>query len=194
MLGTDHIHAVWSAFSDLRDFGHFLDAALDVNLGYSILLRLGNFSGKRIGAWVDREKLRVIPAMAETDSFDEAKFTSMLESVEKIFKRVIRIFNVFSISWAILAAIAIMIVLAITPYCSGCAIPGGLALRWEVFVAGATPVGLSVFIILHTCALYMMRKHSKECDVLIKYSRKTQQNKIKEIHAALQAKLAQARG
>jgi hypothetical protein len=177
---------------DLLQFGHFLGAALAVNLGYSVLLRLGDFSGKRIGGWVDQEKVRIIPPMAETDGFNESKFTSDVDGLERKYKRRIRLGNVCTIAWALISVLVVLVLLDVAPYCS-CQIPPFGDIVMVLFLTGATPVGVILFLLFQNQARNEMSGYTKEFDGLIKYGKTNADEKIKKLQQELQERLARTR-
>src|SRR5258707_13551416 len=97
MLFFDLVKSVhdWNAPASVHEFGHALGAAFEANLAYSIVIRLGNFSGATLISWVYSERMRVIPAMSETPTFDESKFTSRLLHVRDGYLVAIRTLNRF---------------------------------------------------------------------------------------------------
>jgi len=193
MLGINGILMGWHTTASLDQFGHVIGAAFEANLGYSILIKLGKFSDGRIGKWVDTEKLRIIPVMAENEKFNEEKFSKTLDALERRFHRLISVSNIIAIIWAVGAAVTAMIVLCITPYCAACAVAGGEALLWEFLLIGATPVGVAAFAIWHIAAIMLMRLNSREFDGLIKYTATSRAEKLAQVKDALREKLATAR-
>jgi hypothetical protein len=70
--------SAWTSSARLSDFAALLDVSIALNLAYSVLLRLGNFSGKSLEDWILLEKARVIAPLADDLTFDAASYEKML--------------------------------------------------------------------------------------------------------------------
>jgi hypothetical protein len=183
----------WIPAAPIHEFGHFLSISFEANLAYSVVIRLGNFTGSSIFAWTEREMLRVIPALSETPLFNERTFTRELEDVRKKFRGYIEILNTVCVGWAVLAALCDACMLATMPFH-----PATLVGQWDVIIAaalllGAVPVGLLGVVFLNWRARVTMRDDSKAFDKMIELLEKAPAEKVERAHDALLKRLAEQR-
>jgi hypothetical protein len=83
MFFMDVVSEMLTKTPDAIDFCPAIEASFAINLAYTILFKFGKFSGVSLDLWANREQLRVIPAMAETPTFNEPKFQNGLHPVPK---------------------------------------------------------------------------------------------------------------
>src|SRR4051812_51142 len=94
-----HIVDIRAAKAHLVDFGAAIDVSFATNLAYSLLIKYGVFFEWSMGRLADSEKLRVIPALAENDQFEEAAFSSRVDSAEKVADGAIKVLRVIAFFW-----------------------------------------------------------------------------------------------
>jgi hypothetical protein len=171
----------------------WLEAAFAVNLAYPILVEFKKFTGRIIGDWADLEKVRVIPAMAETASFDPEAFIADIDGIEARCVSKVRWANWVVVPWAIASAGGLFVLLFFSGFKPEFAfsLPGD---TWVfLLLSGAVPVGLSYIGGVHLYARVNMWKQSKVSDAVIKYSTKQTKEKVHQAAEALRAKLRETR-
>jgi hypothetical protein len=178
----------------LSEFGHILGVAFEINLGYSILLRLGRFATGRIQRWSDAEKLRIIPPLCEDPGFNPANVHNELNAFEKSGTWWITTANSIAIVWAIVAACLAVAILALTPYLPEVCVNIWFALFCGVFLLGATPIGVIIWILIQAIIYWRMRNYSKAHDLVIKNRQNANAARIRKTRQELEKKLKLARG
>jgi hypothetical protein len=194
MILIGQLADIWARTAHYDLFGNAISAAFASDLAYPILWRLGRFSDTQISSWVDGEKLRIIPAMAENEKFDEEKFSKTLDRIEQRLGIIPKICNWIAVRWAIAAAIFSVAMLFFIPYYHDAPIMGADAFLWALGIGGATPIGVLVFYTTHWIARYQMKLNSKQFNSMIEFTKQTQQEKIAATRTALAEKLKAARG
>lgn len=195
MFGVESIIGGWNNAAPLREFGHALEAAFDANLGYSFLFKLWQFNNRRIETWVDGEKLRVIPVVADNATFRSDRFIRILDGLEHTFKVLAKITNCAVVCWAIVAAIGAMLALCNIPYCSSiCMVTRSQMFLWGIFFLGALPAGFLVFCFSHLLARAVMFANSFSFRTIEKFFNPEHDAQVLEQkREALRQKLAAAR-
>ena len=179
----------WSQTAPLPLFSGAIEISLAINFAYSVLLKLGKFSGSRVDQWVDDEKLRVMPPLSENEHSSEKKFTREINSIRDNFKLAISIMNVFLIAWAIAASTVDAILLLIIPFLDKMTVHGFQVFHFALYLYGAIPLGLFLHAVFHLFALIRMKRHSSQYDTVIRLLSNVPAEKITAARAALQAKL-----
>ena len=178
--------------SYLSDLDSWLQTAFAVNLTYPILVQFGRFAGSMVGKWSDREKLRIIPPLAET-KIHEPGFRGDINDFEARFVRYILVLNVIIIPWAVAASVFIFVLLlrsAIDPY----AMVSGVELSGDIlFSSMAVPLGLLVNLLIHWRARSVIHQRTKQYDALLAFTETRTTAKIKEATEALRQQLRQDR-
>lgn len=180
--------------SPLSEFGHALAIAFEINIGYSILLRLGKFATSRIQGWVDSEKLRIIPPLAEDQGFNPGNVHKQLDAFEVSGAKWIVGCNRIAIAWALAAACASVVLLtAVLPFYSEFEISAWQALLASLALMGATPVGIIAWVIIQICVRSKMKKYAEAHNILIENRQNMNAVRIRETRQKLEKKLRTAR-
>lgn len=179
--------------AELSGFGAALEVSVAINFAYSVLINFGRLSGQTIGRWVDREKLRVIPAMSETKTFNLAGFVTGLDQIESKALSAFKWVNRPIIAWAILAgatSIAILVVIGIKPK-----IIVTPVIVWAsvALLFGAVPIGLFGCGIIHIVTWVKMLILSYKCNAFLHLIQAAPAEKVAEAREALRKRLQDAR-
>lgn len=204
---SDFIGLLWAPFSalggavgslcdgrgQLTNFTPWLEATFGLSLAYSVLLHFSTFSGCSLENWADDEKLRVIPALAETANFDEPKFTGDIDSLEGLFLKLIKIVNLISIGWCLVAAILAFYFLSYAGFYPNSVVT--LQKHWLLIfvVSGPVPVGFFILFIIHWIDRGRMRSLSKDFSGVLKYNKQKPAEQVGKAREALRTKLRQTR-
>lgn len=177
----------------IREFGHFLEISFEANLAYSIVIRLGNLAGASISRWIERERIRVIPALSESTQFNEITFTNELERVRDKYQGYIRVLNMICVTWAIVAASMDVILLMLLPFHPDAQVDLIDAIEGTAILFGAVPVGIIGLLIFNHNATEAMREDSKVFDKMIDILEKAPAEKVKAARDALLKRIADER-
>jgi len=171
--------------AELLNFGHAIEASLAVNLGYSLLLNFGKFSGKTIDTWMDQEKVRLTVALAENQTFNKTLLDERANLVRTLWTSVISFSNWLAIAWAILAACAAVALLVVMGFRPALPLPGDCAMEGALFLFGPVPIGLFFCLIFHGSARVHMHLMTREWNSALRYFTKEPRQKIAEARQAL---------
>jgi hypothetical protein len=175
------------------DFGHALGAAFEVNLSYSLLLKLDVFSAGRLARWVDFEKLRVIPPLAEDTGFNAPAFSKRLDDFEKSGRKSVFLTNVIAILWAMAAGVISLLFMMLLPFEIEYAVSQKEAVLWGIFLIGATPTGVLAWIAIQFVTWRKVKNYSASHNILIENRRNANAAHIKQTRQNLEKKLKAAR-
>lgn len=194
------MHYVTALFADawnrtvyLADFDGALDISFALSLAYSILLKLGNFSGSSLDIWVFKEKIRVIPPLADNDKFNSPKFERTLDKCRDRFKAFFYFVNIFFAIWAIGVAGCDAVILLLLPFHPTYEVVGRVAFEYAGFLLGPLPAGLVLWLVTHWIARWRMSSHSGVGDTLIKFAQKKPEQKLEAARSELRKKLVAER-
>jgi hypothetical protein len=179
----------WGKTAELDAFASAFECSFAINLLYSILLNFGSFSGRRIDGWAETERVRISAALAETPTFDTARFEIKVNFLKARWSWLIAYSNAAIIMWGVIASTMSVLLLIIgvafygkTPMTAPNAMLGAAALF------GAIPIGLISCGFLHLCAKTNMWMISREWKKALKYIKKRPAETIAEARQALQQK------
>lgn len=177
----------------LANLSSWLEAAFAVNLAYSALIAFGKFSGDSLCRWADTEKLRVIPALAEDERFNEPRFSGDIDDLEEKSLKAIKIINKIALAWALFASFFLFILLIYSAFDQNLTVSPGSNWLHFVFLSGAVPLGLLALVITHGFTRKKMKRLSSEFDALIRYSTKAPQEQVRKAKDALARKIKERR-
>jgi hypothetical protein len=163
------LYGAWTSSAQLSDFAPLIDVSIALNLAYSILLRLGNFSGKSLEDWILLEKTRVIGPLADDPTFDAARYELGLIRCGVHLKKIIKRSNQICIWWCMIAVLGALIILVLLPFHADLKISGKVALENVLLLVGPVPSGIIVMGIMHSALRTVMLWHTFEGDLVLKY-------------------------
>lgn len=171
----------------------WFEVCFAVNLAYPILLNFGRFCGATLGQWADQEKLRVIPALAENNLFNESDFTRSIDNIEHKYLFVIKGVNVIIVLWAVSAAIVLFFLLLLAGLAPQTTLSAPESVLWFLFLSGAVPLGLISVLAVHLSGRGKMRSLSREHDGVLKFNKQAAPETVEKARNDLRQKLKEKR-
>lgn len=167
----EFVSVAWNQESDLEDLFSAVEASIGVNLAYSVLFKLGRFTGSLIHVWAVRENIRANAEMAENPHFEPAKFDQSLGRINRGFRRASYAVTSITVVWALAAIIVAMVLLVVGPFHANYKIKGSEAIIGAAILFGAVPVGMTISGILHIWGWICMYINSRRHDIMFRLAR-----------------------
>lgn len=183
LFGLENLD-IWEKTAPLSAFTSTLGSAFAANLFYSIVARLGRFSGRRIDIWISGQRVRVFSALAENPKFDGPAFTERGSRVRKRWRRLIWIARFLTLTWAIAASLIAIVALWLVPFYPTVQISGGNAAAIIAALYGAVPVGIVGWLLFHggaLCEMWYMGREWSGAIKLLKTETDTALNSANEV-------------
>lgn len=180
--------------STLDNFHVLAELIFGVNLLVTALIAFGRLAGSTVQQWVDHEKLRVIPSLAECEDFKEIDFKNELENIERSVLSIIKRVNKYVLG-AVILAVAIIIVFSFAAaFRPKLIIENTRAFWFFVIVCSPVPVGFLLHILIRSYARIKMWINSREANALLRLVRPdTTAEKVAQKTADLKNQIWQAR-
>lgn len=153
--------------AEFYHLAHAIAVAFEANLAYSVVVNLGNLAGASINSWIDNERVRVVPAMCETPSFDEAAFVRDLEKVRDKYSKRISSLTWWCLRGAFGAAGVAAALLILMPFFPHVHVDPLWVVVGSVALFGSIGAGIGGMLYLHRRAGSEMRAQSKVHDAAI---------------------------
>lgn len=180
---------VWSTTTPVRELGHLFSVAFEANLVYTLIIEFGRDGDAQINAWTEKELLRVIPALSETELFDADKFRKNIEQVRDTYRPRIAALHFLCMRWSIVSAVLAVLLLVAAPYHEQYLVAVEHVPGIVIVLFGAIPIGFFGALLLRMIARDEMRNHSKVHDAVIELMQKTPTERVEKARAALRKRL-----